>query len=89
MDSVVGWFGTSTDITRQKAGEESVRRHLEEAEAAIRLKDAFLATLSHELRTPMNAMLGWIDMLRRGYCRRSCRAGPERHLQERAAAGGS
>ena len=42
--SVVGWFGTSTDITRQKAGEESVRRHLEEAEAAIRLKDAFLAT---------------------------------------------
>jgi PAS domain S-box-containing protein len=64
--SVVSWFGTSTDITRQKVGEESVRRHLEEAEAAIRLKDAFLATLSHELRTPMNAMLGWIDMLRRG-----------------------
>jgi PAS domain S-box-containing protein len=64
--SVVSWFGTSTDITRQKAGEESVRRHLEAAEAAIRLKDAFLATLSHELRTPMNAMLGWIDMLRRG-----------------------
>jgi PAS domain S-box-containing protein len=63
---IVSWFGTSTDITRQKAGEESVRRHLEEAEAAIRLKDAFLATLSHELRTPMNAMLGWIDMLRRG-----------------------
>jgi PAS domain S-box-containing protein len=64
--SVVSWFGTSTDITRQKVGEESVRQHLEEAEAAIRLKDAFLATLSHELRTPMNAMMGWIDMLRRG-----------------------
>ncbi len=27
------------------------------------LKDEFLATLSHELRTPMNAVLGWADLL--------------------------
>ena len=31
-----------------------------------RLKDEFLATLSHELRTPMNAVLGWVRMLRSG-----------------------
>ena len=31
-----------------------------------RLKDDFLATLSHELRTPMNAVLGWVRMLRTG-----------------------
>src|SRR5262249_32923098 len=31
-----------------------------------RLKDEFLATLSHELRTPMNAVLGWVRMLRTG-----------------------
>jgi signal transduction histidine kinase len=36
-----------------------------EAEAANRMKDAFLATVSHELRRPLTAMLGWTRMLRR------------------------
>ncbi|CDM66308.1 ATP-binding protein [Pyrinomonas methylaliphatogenes] len=31
-----------------------------------RLKDEFLATLSHELRTPMTAILGWMHLLREG-----------------------
>jgi signal transduction histidine kinase len=35
-----------------------------EAERANAAKDLFLATLSHELRTPMNAILGWARMLR-------------------------
>jgi PAS domain S-box-containing protein len=34
------------------------------ARAANRAKDDFLATLSHELRTPMTAALGWASMLR-------------------------
>ncbi len=37
-----------------------------EAEMASRGKDEFLATLSHELRTPVNAILGWSHMLRTG-----------------------
>lgn len=36
-----------------------------EAEQASRMKDEFLATLSHELRTSLNAILGWSHMLRR------------------------
>lgn len=36
------------------------------AEDAARLKDQFLATLSHELRTPMSAVLGWLHLLRSG-----------------------
>ncbi|MBD1898310.1 response regulator [Coleofasciculus sp. FACHB-129] len=33
------------------------------AESANRMKDEFLATLSHELRSPLNAMLGWVQLL--------------------------
>lgn len=36
-----------------------------EAQEANRAKDEFLVTLSHELRTPMTATLGWTSMLRR------------------------
>ncbi|WP_437837214.1 response regulator [Sorangium sp. So ce1153] len=35
-----------------------------EAREANRMKDEFLATLSHELRSPLNAILGWTHLLR-------------------------
>ncbi len=34
-----------------------------EAQRANHAKDEFLATLSHELRTPMNVILGWLEIL--------------------------
>ncbi len=37
-----------------------------QAEAANRVKDEFLANLSHELRTPVNAVLGWAKLLSTG-----------------------
>lgn len=36
------------------------------AEAASRMKDEFLAVVSHELRSPLNPILGWSKLLRRG-----------------------
>jgi signal transduction histidine kinase/CheY-like chemotaxis protein len=36
----------------------------EAAEAANRIKDEFLAVLSHELRSPLNPILGWTRLLR-------------------------
>ncbi len=35
-----------------------------QAESANRLKDDFLATLSHELRNPLHAVVGWLQILR-------------------------
>jgi signal transduction histidine kinase len=43
--------------------EQAARR---EAEAANRAKDEFLAILSHELRSPLNAVCGWARMLQSG-----------------------
>ncbi len=40
------------------------QRDRAKAEAANRVKDEFLAVLSHELRSPLNPILGWTKMLR-------------------------
>ena len=47
------------------ANEQAARM---EAEAANRTKDVFLATLSHEVRTPLNAIFGWAGILRSKRC---------------------
>src|SRR5437773_11871726 len=43
---------------------DRITEALERERQAGRLKDEFLATLSHELRTPPTAILGWTRMLR-------------------------
>jgi PAS domain S-box-containing protein len=42
------------------------QRALDESRTLNRLKDEFVATLSHELRTPINAIVGWANLLGSG-----------------------
>lgn|GEM_PF-3270880 len=52
-----------TDITARKASEEAMRRAAEEARAAALARTRFVATVSHEVRTPINGILGMADLL--------------------------
>src|SRR5215510_9695280 len=69
----LGCVGSCIDITERKQVEAREREQLAReqaaratAEAANRSKDEFLTMLSHELRSPLNAVLGYTRMLRCG-----------------------
>ncbi|MDT8393728.1 MAG: ATP-binding protein [Bacteroidales bacterium] len=51
------------DITDRFEYEEKLKEARKKAEESDRLKTAFLANISHEVRTPMNAILGFSDLL--------------------------
>ena len=63
-DQFLFYEGTVEDITEKRESEEATRQALRETQEAARQKGAFLAAMSHELKTPLNAVIGFSDLMR-------------------------
>jgi PAS domain S-box-containing protein len=53
------------DVTERKQAEEAAQRAQARAESALRARDDFMATISHDLQNPLSAIKGHAQMLRR------------------------
>jgi nitrogen-specific signal transduction histidine kinase/CheY-like chemotaxis protein len=67
---VLGTVTVIDDVSDRLTTEIALRKQIEAqrraratAEQALHAKDEFLSTLSHEMRTPLNAVLGWARIL--------------------------
>ncbi|MBA2475840.1 MAG: PAS domain S-box protein, partial [Actinobacteria bacterium] len=65
-DTIVGASTIARDVTEQRRAAEALRRARADAERANRAKSEFLSRMNHELRTPMNAVLGFGQLLELG-----------------------
>ena len=68
---IIGASKVARDVTERKLAEAerekllaSEKQARADAEEANRLKDEFLAVVSHELRSPLNAITGWVSLLK-------------------------
>lgn len=80
-DTFTGAVCILSDITDRKQSEAllqdqnnrlnrlmvSLQQQTEQAQQANRIKDEFLAVLSHELRSPLNPILGWTKILQKNH----------------------
>ncbi|MBL9216758.1 MAG: PAS domain-containing protein, partial [Opitutaceae bacterium] len=60
---VTHFIAIATDVTARVETEHELRRAKAEADAASRAKSEFLASLSHEVRTPLNGVIGMTSLL--------------------------
>ncbi|APS39592.1 LytS/YhcK type 5TM receptor domain-containing protein [Salegentibacter sp. T436] len=61
---IKGIASLGENITEKKATLNNLKEAKEKAEESNRLKSVFLQNISHEIRTPINAIMGTIDLLK-------------------------
>jgi PAS domain S-box-containing protein len=65
-DGNVRFFeGTLQDVDLQHESLEAAQRALQQTKEAVRAKSAFLSAMSHELKTPLNAIIGFSELMQR------------------------
>ena len=62
--ALICYEGTVEDVTENFEADRALRAALRQAELANKAKAAFLAAMSHELKTPLNAVLGFSEIIR-------------------------
>lgn len=62
-DTIEGIILYTEVITRAKEAEMELKKAKEKAEESDRLKTAFLHNISHEVRTPLNSIIGFSDLI--------------------------
>ncbi|MEI8046812.1 MAG: PAS domain S-box protein [Bacteroidota bacterium] len=61
--NLLGTTGIARDITNRKNTDKALQQAVEAAESANNAKSRFLAIMSHEIRNPLNAVVGMVRML--------------------------
>ena len=61
---LICYEGSVEDVTEKFEQDRALRAALRQAEIANRMKASFLAAMSHELKTPLNAVLGFSEIIR-------------------------
>jgi len=62
--AVIGVVGISIDITERKKMEIEIMKAKEKSEIANKVKTQFLENMRHDIRTPLNAMIGFAELLK-------------------------
>ncbi len=65
-NQVRGVFGVAWDVTRERQREHDLRTARQAAENASAAKSSFLRGMSHDLRSPLNAVIGFAEALLAG-----------------------